>query len=78
MELLRKRRQEIDAIVLDMVMPGLDGVETLRRFRDLQPDVRVVLTSGFDEDHTDAHAAAFLRKPYEAEDLVDAVRTALN
>ncbi len=35
-----------DAVLLDMAMPGLDGVETLKRLREINPDVQVIVLTG--------------------------------
>ncbi len=43
-ELVRKRN--FDAIVLDLAMPGIDGIETLRRLRKINPDLQVILLTG--------------------------------
>jgi CheY-like chemotaxis protein len=74
---------EIAAVVLDLAMPDLDGRDTLLEIRRLRPDLPVVLASGFGEDvgaerAADDEIAAFLRKPYEPDDLVEAIRTALS
>jgi PAS domain S-box-containing protein len=83
MEILRSDvGGRIDAAVLDLAMPDLDGRETLLEIRRLRPELPVVMASGFRED-TNAEGfpneeiAAFVRKPYEAEELIDAVRTSL-
>jgi PAS domain S-box-containing protein len=73
---------KIDAVVLDLAMPDLDGRETLLEIRRLRPELPVVVASGFREDRNaerfpTEEIASFVRKPYEAEDLVDAVRAAL-
>lgn len=44
LEIIQQRR--FDAIVLDLAMPGIDGVETLRRMRAMNPDVQVILLTG--------------------------------
>ena len=72
----------IDAVVLDLTMPDLDGQETFLEIRAFLPDLPVVVTSGFSEESTadrfpPDEIAAVIRKPYEPEELVDAVRTAL-
>jgi signal transduction histidine kinase/ActR/RegA family two-component response regulator len=58
-----------DAVLMDMVLPGIDGVEAIRRIRSLSPplgDIAVIGVSGRGEDETPARAAgadAFLLKP---------------
>jgi CheY-like chemotaxis protein len=72
----------IDAVVLDIAMPDLDGCETLLELRRLRAELPVVMVSGFGEDVSTRRFAreevtAFLRKPYEPEDLIEAVRASL-
>jgi len=72
----------IDAVVLDLAMPDLDGRETLLEMRDLRPGLPVVVVSGFREDASTGRFAsdeitAFVRKPYDLEELVEAVRNSL-
>jgi DNA-binding NtrC family response regulator len=73
----------VDAIVLDLVMPDLDGEQTLRLLREIAPGVPVILTSGYDEERASQRFApdqvlAFLRKPYAAEQLIEKVEQALS
>jgi CheY-like chemotaxis protein len=73
----------VDAAVLDLSMPDLDGRETLIEVRRLRPGLPVVVASGFSEDASAERfpvdeISAFVRKPYEAEELVEAVRASLD
>jgi len=83
LEILRAdAKGRIDAAVIDFAMPDLDGRETLLEMRSLRPELPVVLVSGFREDASMGRFAsgeitAFVRKPYEPEDLIEAVRTSL-
>jgi CheY-like chemotaxis protein len=77
--LLQVKRARPDAVVLDLRMPRLGGIETLKRIRRLDPNVVVVVVSGNIED--DAHrqavalgARAVLTKPVMLPDLVDLLR----
>ena len=43
----RAHRQEIDLVILDLIMPVMNGVETFRKLRELDPKVRVLPSSGY-------------------------------
>ncbi|MEM8933492.1 MAG: response regulator, partial [Acidobacteriota bacterium] len=69
-EVFARRCEEIDAVVLDMLMPRLDGLETLRELRGIDPSVKVLLSSGFSEQPAVGSATSeqptdFLEKPYD-------------
>ncbi len=69
-----------DVALVDLVMPRLDGIETIRRLRERQPATRViVLTSFLDDDRifpaVRAGAAGYLLKDVQPQELVGAIRT---
>jgi len=71
----------IGVVVLDVRMPGMDGIETLRRIKQIDEDIQVIMLTGHAslEDGTEAvRAGAFdyLQKPYDIEDLVVKIRSA--
>jgi len=75
-------RSRPDIVTLDVVLPGMDGLETLRRLKQRLPDVPVVMLSGHGQARTivDAMrlgASDFLRKPFEVEELEIAFQKAL-
>ena len=75
------RRDEFRMVVLDLVMPVMDGWETLAALRASRPDIPVVLASGYDEAqvmHGDQpeRPGAFLHKPFGMKDLIAALDTA--
>jgi two-component system sensor histidine kinase/response regulator len=78
------QEQEYDVILMDCLMPGMDGIEAARRIRDLERGLGarrrsyiIALTaSGMPEDRERCLAAgmdAFVRKPYKLEELRRAV-----
>jgi PAS domain S-box-containing protein len=65
---------EIVCVLLDLTMPRMDGVATLEALRQIKPDVRVILCSGYDEQEATQRfagqgVAGFLHKPYELKSL---------
>jgi two-component system, cell cycle sensor histidine kinase and response regulator CckA len=59
----------VGLVVLDLSMPGMDGAETLRRLRGMDPTVKVVLSSGYGEEEAMGRfeglgLSGFLQKPY--------------
>lgn len=50
------RRSAVDLVLLDLVMPGLDGAETFRRLRALRPEVAVVIVTGYPDSELMARA----------------------
>ena len=81
-EALEQAKQlEPDVVLMDLVMPGLDGVGAMRPLRERSPQIRViVLTSFLDDDRLlpaiQAGAAGYLLKDVEPTVLAQAVRTA--
>jgi two-component system response regulator AtoC len=71
-----------DLVTLDVVLPGVDGLETLRRIKQRMPDVPVVMLSGHGQARNIVEAMRlgatdFLRKPFEVEELELAFQKAL-
>ncbi|MGB1252225.1 MAG: response regulator [Candidatus Promineifilaceae bacterium] len=81
-ELYRKRKAEIRAIVLDMRMPGMNGRETYYGLKEVDPDVVVLMSSGFSEMEISAQfepgeIAGFLQKPYNLDTLTSTIQSLL-
>lgn len=81
-ELYRARRSEIRAVVLDMVMPVMSGKATYLALRDLDPDVPVLLMSGYAVNEEvqqilDLGVKGFVAKPHAVEQLAAAVASVI-
>jgi two-component system, cell cycle sensor histidine kinase and response regulator CckA len=60
----------------------MDGAEALRELRRLQPDLRAIICSGYDEQRASSHlkglgTVTFLQKPYQIADLADKLQALL-
>jgi len=71
-----------DLAFLDIKLPGIDGVETLRQLRQLRPDATVVMMTAYSLDHRirdalRAGAHGVLRKPVEMEEVLGLIRRVL-
>ncbi|MEW5984733.1 MAG: response regulator [Acidobacteriota bacterium] len=78
----RAEAGEADVLVLDLKMPGTDGLETLRRVRRRTPSVRVIVLTGHGTvesgiDGMQIGAADFLQKPADIDTLCAAIVTAV-
>jgi two-component system, cell cycle sensor histidine kinase and response regulator CckA len=84
LEQFRNRPNWFDVILLDLSMPFMDGEETFRRLRALNPNVVVLLSTGFlaqAQDRIDRMVAAglagFIRKPHRPDELLARVQIVL-
>ena len=78
LEIFRERADEVDLVLLDMTMPGMSGEETFLALREIRPRVRVLFSSGYQDDapvrrFVSQGLVGFLRKPYDPEGLAAAV-----
>jgi len=77
-ETYKSRMGVIGLVVLDLSMPGIGGKETFRRLRAVNPNVKVVLTSGYSEteateDLAKLGLAGFIQKPYRWDKLRETI-----
>ena len=82
-EIVRAESARIDAVLLDLMMPRMDGVETLSALRRVAPGIPVILVSGFGTTRPDEVAGwlapgitpeALLRKPFAPEQLLSTLQ----
>ncbi len=78
-----EHRTEIVGVLMDLTMPHLDGEETFRELRRIEPNVRVLLMSGYNEQDAIARfvgkgLAGFIQKPFNIDDLKASLRAILS
>jgi CheY-like chemotaxis protein len=72
--LFREQASEIDLVILDLIMPGVSGVDTYDRLKAVNPEVKVLVASGYSIDSQaralmDKGCNGFIQKPYSLETL---------
>ncbi len=81
-EVLREEKGAISMVLLDLNMPGLNGLETLYELRKIAPDLEVVVSSGYGEEQamnlfSGQQVSGFIQKPYTSARLLEKVASAL-
>ncbi|QEM70218.1 response regulator [Geobacter sp. FeAm09] len=74
LEIFRRNRDDIVCVILDLTMPHLDGEQTFRELRRIKPEVRVLMSSGYNEQEVTQKflgkgLAGFIQKPYKVTEL---------
>lgn len=80
---LSERRDEIDLVILDMIMPGMSGGETFDAIKLMNSNIKVVLSSGYSLDarqtkKLDRNYDGFIQKPYDITTLSQKVKSVLD
>jgi len=79
----KKNKDRIDMVILDMIMPGLGGGETYDHIKNINPDVKVLLSSGYSMNREAAEILkrgcnGFIPKPFDIKKLSSKVREVLD
>jgi two-component system, cell cycle sensor histidine kinase and response regulator CckA len=83
LEIFGGQRKDISLIILDLIMPGIGGARCLEELLRIDPDVRVLVASGYPSnalahDQMGKGARGFVSKPYDAKDILAAIRKVLD
>jgi two-component system cell cycle sensor histidine kinase/response regulator CckA len=83
LEVYRKLQSKINLIILDMIMPGMDGEATYDSLKKVNPEVRVILSSGYSKNEQakailEKGCQAFIQKPFSISDLSMTIRQVLD
>ncbi len=74
LEVYRRHAEEIVCVLLDLTMPNLDGEQTFRALKELNPDLKVIMSSGYNEQEVNLKFAGsglsgFIQKPYNVAEM---------
>ena len=80
-DLLRASTREIDVALLDLTLPGMSSREVLSELRRVQPKVKVIVTSAYNQDRAQTtiggqHPWLYIRKPYQLSQLTGLLQNA--
>ena len=83
LEIYQKNMAAIDIVILDMIMPDMDGGETYLRLKNIDPNVRVVLSSGYSlqgqaHDIFKSGGVGFIQKPFSGKELLQEMGVVLD
>ena len=81
-QMFRTHADEIRAVLLDLTMPDMSGEEVFRTLRTIRPEVKVIVSSGYNEQETISlfqgrGLAGFIQKPYQPMKLIKKVHEIL-
>lgn len=78
----KERCDEISLVIMDRIMPGIGGIEAYNLLREINPGVKVIISSGYAADEMlslmESGVIGFLDKPYRMADMAKAVRKAID
>jgi CheY-like chemotaxis protein len=80
LEIFEQKGEMVDLVILDMSMPEMDGVQTFDALRKIDPDLKVLVSSGFSEDPSvmklvEKGARGIITKPYKIDDIASKIRS---
>ena len=78
-EIAQQMARSIDVVMMDMVMPNVDGVEATRRIKDIDPTIKVVFVTSVTQQERmkpaiKAGADGYITKPFQNETIVAAIK----
>ncbi|MCL4477200.1 MAG: response regulator [Nitrospirae bacterium] len=83
-EIYSARKKEIDLVILDLIMPKMGGEETFRNLKTIDPEVKVLISSGYGigeqtkEMMSDTGIRGFVQKPYTVAEIAEMTKSALS
>ncbi|MGC8652563.1 MAG: PAS domain S-box protein [Candidatus Kryptoniota bacterium] len=81
-EIFRQKKDIINLVILDMIMPKMNGGETFNELKKIKQDIKAILSSGYSQNGKareiiESGVSGFLQKPYQVDKLLEKVREVL-
>jgi two-component system cell cycle sensor histidine kinase/response regulator CckA len=82
-EIFESNKEKVDFVILDMIMPGMSGGETYDAIKKINPDIKVILSSGYSLEGQatkilERGCNGFIQKPFNVSDLSRKIREVLD
>ncbi len=82
LEIYNREKEKINLVILDLVMPDMGGKECLKRLININPDLKVIVATGYALEDTEkveleTIAKGLIQKPYEIEDMLNLIKKVL-
>jgi len=82
-DVLKNKPDEVDLVLLDMIMPGMEAGDTYDQVKAINPTVKVILSSGYSLDQKasaimDRGCNGFIQKPFNMKNLEEKIRAILD
>jgi nitrogen-specific signal transduction histidine kinase len=83
LDFFREHKEEVDLLITDVIMPGMNGKEMVDKMLEIKSDLKVLFTSGYTDDYIHSSGIIneginFINKPYSTTDMAIKVRTILD
>ena len=69
LDIFRKSSGDISLVILDLTLPDIPGLEVYHAIKKVNPEAKIMLTSGFTHELVDNYNVVFIQKPYTISDL---------
>jgi two-component system cell cycle sensor histidine kinase/response regulator CckA len=81
-DVYKENHNRIDMVILDMILPDMDGGDTYDRLKEINPGIKVLLASGYDIDYhgrdiMERGCNGFIQKPFNMNELLEKIREIL-
>ena len=81
-EVYKENHNRIDMVILDMILPDMGGGDTYDRLKEINPEIKVLLASGYDKDYQGSDIMergcdGFIQKPFNMNELLEKIKGVL-